>query len=104
MSWQQSADEIWGLHAERFYRNIYSAGKCKYCGKAITSHLDVCSCPSMISARAAYKKSLGLNLVAVPAAVAVPVKDNPNKFIEPDTFDISQEERISPAIEEDVPF
>jgi len=99
--WSANPEEQWAQQSESFYHAIYSSGKCKYCHKPIHSHLEVCGCPGMIKARQAFKAKLGIKSPAQEKAY------NPDKFTEPigqDTFDMEQEERISPTIEEDVPF
>jgi len=103
-------DDPYPARSEDFYRAAYAGGKCKYCGKAIHSHTDCCACPGIIAAREKFKSDVRIKAgyISAPVKAAEPVKDNPDRNHTqalPDTFDIDQEERISPTIEDtEIPF
>jgi hypothetical protein len=78
-----------GGAGEKFYTEAFAGGVCKYCGSpGKEGRLALCECPGLISARFALK----LKLYGPQAQVAT--KDNPNRNIEPISYEADEPEKI----------
>ncbi len=75
-TWQP---DPWPARSEEFYAMVYKGGKCRYCGKIIHTHLDICGCHSMIVARERFKRLVRAGMVINPGTMQDTPKDNPDR-------------------------
>ena len=80
-TWTQ---DPWLERSEEFYRMVYAGGRCRYCGKAIVTAIDLCDCAEMNHARDRFQRAIRQPAPAgPPAPPAEAVRDNPDRNIEP---------------------
>lgn len=78
----------WYKRSEEFYGMVYKGGSCRYCGKLITTPLDVCDCAGMKTARGKFKKLINQQAGIMPKQEPTQADEeeqdyNPDAFTEP---------------------
>ena len=85
MVWQRNE---WYARSGEFYSKVYASGKCRYCGKVISTPLDCCECSGLKAARDRFKRAIGASGQPQATKTAHEARTgvhNPDKYIEQDT-------------------